>query len=145
MKETIIVVAQIAKKKVVEDTYGFMCPNETCGKKTDTPTFYYSFSVKFQDFTGSYYGDVFGINAEKIIKIPAESYRNLIESKDQAKLDSIQLEVDYTDYYFICKPKIQSYNNKERRRLNVFRVEVIEKNSEVKKLSNEIFGLLCKN
>ena len=132
------------KKKVMEDTYGYACSSESCGKKMDKPTYYYSFSIRVKDYTNEFWIDVFGNLAEKITKINCEDYKNLIIESDQMKLNNLISDIEYQQMYFIVKPKIQTYNNQQKKRLSAYRIELIDKGNEGRKLADELVSIMNK-
>jgi replication factor A1 len=132
------------KRKSIEETYGYICSSDACGKKFDKPTYYYSFSVRVKDYSSEYWVDVFGNLAEKITKMNSEDYRNLILEGDNTKLNNLISEVEHQQLYFSLKPKIQTYNNQQKKRLSAYRIDLIDKSNESRRLADEFISILSK-
>ena len=132
------------KKKVIEDTYGYACSSDSCGKKMEKPAYIFCFSIRVQDYTSEYWLDVFGNSGEKILKMNCEDYKNLIAESDQVKLNNVINEVEHRQMYFYVKPKVTTYNNQQKKRLSVFRIDLIDTENESRKLADELLTILNK-
>ena len=132
------------KKKVTEDTYGYICPSEICGKKMEKPTYYYSFSMRIKDQTCEFWVDFFGNLGEKILKMNCNEYRELLIEGDQDKLSNFTNQIESQQLFFIIKPKLQTFNNQQKKRLSAYRLEQVDKSVESRKLADEILSILDK-
>ncbi len=74
----------------------------------------------------------------------SEDYRNLILEGDNTKLNNLISEVEHQQLYFSLKPKIQTYNNQQKKRLSAYRIDLIDKSNESRRLADEFISILSK-
>ena len=60
------------------------------------------------------------------------------------KLNNLISDIEYQQMYFIVKPKIQTYNNQQKKRLSAYRIELIDKGNEGRKLADELVSIMNK-
>ena len=128
------------KRKVVADTYSYICIS--CNKKMDEPLFIYSFSVKIKDFSGETYLDVFSQCGEKIIELNAKDYRELIKENESEKLSKLLSEIELKQFNILVKVKINNFNNQLKKKFSAVRIEKVDKDLEISRLSKEILSNL---
>jgi len=130
------------KRKVVPETYGYSCLS--CNKKMEEPLYIYSFSIKIKDFSADTYLDVFSQCGEKIIDMSAKEYKELIKEKDkeQDKLNKISHEIELKQFYILVKVKINNFNNQTKKKFSAVKIENVEKDAEINRLSLEISSQL---
>ena len=120
------------KLKIEGDSDEYICPG--CRKSTKTPTYYYTLSLRVKDASTEYWIDIFGKTAESILKITAEDYKNILESRDEEKLKEITNKVEFKVFNFWVKPKIQTYNTVSKKKLYAYRIEPYNQKAEAHKL-----------
>lgn len=113
-----------------------------CNKTFKKPAYYYNLSLRVKDCTCESWIDLFGINAEKILKINAEEYRNILLEDDKEKLKEISNNIEFKNYYFFVKPKIQAFNGKLKKKIYAYRFELVDYNTEIKRLANVLSRVL---
>ena len=128
------------KKKLTQETYNWVCNN--CGKTYQTPTYYYTLSFRIKDASAEFWVDIFGDLGNKLFKIPCEEYKDLVLNRDEIKLKELSTSLEFQTYMFVVKPKLNIYNNVPKKKLNVFRLEPIDKSSEGKKMAKNLQSLL---
>ena len=128
------------KRKVVADTYSYICIS--CNKKMDEPLYIYSFSVKIKDFSGETYLDVFSQCGEKIIELNAKEYRELIKENESEKLSKLLSEIELKQFNILVKVKINNFNNQLKKKFSAVRIEKVDKDLEISRLSKEILSNL---
>ena len=90
------------------------------------------------------YIDFFGPVAEKLLNISCNEYKDLIISKDEAKLKEISSKIEFKNFYFIIKPKRSNYNNVVKTRISCFKTFEIDKTTEMKSLIKKLNSTIYK-
>lgn len=124
------------KKKIVksEETDNYFCPG--CNEKIEKPVYYYTLNLKVQDSTCDYWIDFFGKTAENLIKLPAEEYKDYVIQKNTTKLKEISDEIEFKEYIFYIKPKVQIFAGNTKKRLYAYKVEQVDKSLYNKLIKN---------
>jgi hypothetical protein len=94
-----------------------------CSKTFEKPCYYYNLSLRVKDSSCEQWIDLFGTNAEKILKISAEDYRLALLSNNFEKLKEINDNVEFRTFYFCVKPKIQSFNGNYKKKIYAYKFE----------------------
>ena len=133
------------KRKLIyeENKNIYICPN--CKKNYDVPHYYYTLSLRIKDASCEHWIDIFGKTAESIMKISAEEYCNILKEKNQSKLKEISKMIEFKQFNFWCKPKLQMYNmysNSSKKKLYAYKIEPIDHLVESKKVIKYIKALL---
>lgn len=130
------------KKKINKDGDRWMCQN--CNKEYDTPTYFYTLSLKVKDASVEAYIDFFGQVAEKLLNVPCVDYKNMIEAKDESGLKEISSRIEFRTFNMTVKPKRITYNNVAKIRINCFKTQEIDKNSEAKNIVKKLNSIIFK-
>ena len=136
------------------------CPNRECNRKLTfangdwicqscrqsfkNPRYYYSLNIRVKDCSSEYWVDIFGKPAEMIMNISADDYRNILVNRDEEKLSQISEGVEYKEFYFLLKVKLNKYNNKKKKKFTATKIEKINKKENIGRLINDIkmkFGM----
>jgi replication factor A1 len=129
------------KLKYEEDTEEYVCPS--CSKKTKTPTYYYTLSLRVKDASTEFWIDIFGKTGESIMKCTAEEYKDYIKNEDNEKLKELTQGIEFKVFNFWVKGKLQTYNTISKKRIYAYRIEPynekIEAHKLVKYLQKEIY------
>lgn len=125
------------RKMVFNDESGEWICNY-CSKAFKQPAFYYNLSLRVKDCSCEHWIDLFGTNAEKIIKIRAEEYRNVLLSNDIEKLREINRNIEFKTFYFSVKPKIQQFNGNFKKKIYAYKFEQVDDVLETKRLIEKI-------
>jgi replication factor A1 len=121
------------KKKLTKETYNWSCMS--CNKSYDKPTYYYTLSIRVKDCSSEHWIDIFGNVAEKLIKITAEEYKDLLQGRDPSKLKEITQAVEFKTFFFYVKPKLHFYNSVPKKKLYAYKIEVVDPISDSKRLT----------
>ena len=136
------------------------CPNRECNRKLTfsngdwicqscrqsfkTPRYYYSLNIRVKDCSSEYWVDIFGKPAEMIMNINADDYRNILVNRDEEKLGQISEGVEYKEFYFLLKVKLNKYNDTTKKKFTATKIEKINKKENIGRLINDIkmkFGM----
>lgn len=113
-----------------------------CSKTLRSPAYYYNLSLRVKDCSCEHWIDLFGSNAEKILKISAEEYRNVLLTNDSDKLREINKNIEFKTFYFTVKAKIQQFNGNLKKKIYAYKFEevndIIESKRLIDKLMKEI-------
>ena len=136
------------------------CPNRECNRKLTfangdwicqscrqsfkNPRYYYSLNIRVKDYSSEYWVDIFGKPAEMIMNISADDYRNILVNRDEEKLSQISEGVEYKEFYFLLKVKLNKYNDTTKKKFTATKIEKINKKENIGRLINDIkmkFGM----
>ena len=136
------------------------CPNRECNRKLTfangdwicqscrqsfkNPRYYYSLNIRVKDCSSEYWVDIFGKPAEMIMNISADDYRNILVNRDEEKLSQISEGVEYKEFYFLLKVKLNKYNDTTKKKFTATKIEKINKKENIGRLINDIkmkFGI----
>ena len=136
------------------------CPNRECNRKLTfangdwicqscrqsfkNPRYYYSLNIRVKDCSSEYWVDIFGKPAEMIMNISADDYRNILVNRDEEKLSQISEGVEYKEFYFLLKVKLNKYNDTKKKKFTATKIEKINKKENIGRLINDIkmkFGM----
>lgn len=134
---------QNCKKKVTNENDMWNCTS--CNKEYFAPTYYYTFSLRVMDCSSDHWIDFYGAMGEKMFKVTADEYKKYIENEDVEKLKAISADVEFKRFAFLVKPKMNIYNNKLRKKLNVQRIDNIDIITETRKLLRGLTTVLHPN
>ena len=118
------------KKKLTQENSGWIC--QSCNKTYEKPFYYYTISLRVEDASDTHWIDIFGDVGAKFLGVPAEEYKDLIINKDETRLREITEKIEFQKFMFIGKAKVQIYNNMTKKRINVYRFEVINEKEEAR-------------
>lgn len=105
-----------------------------CSKTFPKPAYYYNLSVRVKDCSCEHWIDLFGSNAEKMLKITAEEYRNILLNDDKNRLKEISANIEFKTYYFLVKAKIQSFNGRLKKKIYAYKFELIDPKIEFERI-----------
>jgi ribosomal protein L37AE/L43A len=110
------------------------CPNRECNRKLTfangdwicqscrqsfkNPRYYYSLNIRVKDCSSEYWVDIFGKPAEMIMNINADDYRNILVNRDEEKLGQISEGVEYKEFYFLLKVRLNKYNDTTKKKIH---------------------------
>ena len=130
------------------------CPNRECNRKLTFsngdwicqscrqsfkyPKYYYSLNIRVKDCSSEYWVDIFGKPAEMIMNINADDYRNILVNRDEEKLGQISEGVEYKEFYFLLKVRLNKYNDTTKKKFTATKIEKINKKENTIKLINDI-------
>ena len=136
------------------------CPNRECNRKLTfangdwicqscrqsfkNPRYYYSLNIRVKDCSSEYWVDIFGKPAEMIMNINADDYRNILVNRDEEKLGQISEGVEYKEFYFLLKVRLNKYNDTTKKKFTATKIEKINKKENTGRLINDIkmkFGM----
>ena len=136
------------------------CPNRECNRKLTfangdwicqscrqsfkNPRYYYSLNIRVKDCSSEYWVDIFGKPAEMIMNISADDYRNILVNRDEEKLGQISEGVEYKEFYFLLKVRLNKYNDTTKKKFTATKIEKINKKENTGRLINDIkmkFGI----
>ena len=136
------------------------CPNRECNRKLTfangdwicqscrqsfkNPRYYYSLNIRVKDCSSEYWVDIFGKPAEMIMNINADDYRNILVNRDEEKLGQISEGVEYKEFYFLLKVRLNKYNDTTKKKFTATKIEKINKKENTGRLINDIkmkFGI----
>ena len=136
------------------------CPNRECNRKLTfangdwicqscrqsfkNPRYYYSLNIRVKDCSSEYWVDIFGKPAEMIMNISADDYRNILVNRDEEKLGQISEGVEYKEFYFLLKVRLNKYNDTTKKKFTATKIEKVNKKENTTKLMNDIkmrFGM----
>ena len=137
-----------------EKNYYPGCPNRECNRKVSysngdwvcqycrqsfkTPKYYYSLNIRVKDCSSEYWIDIFGKPAELIMNMSADEYRNILVNRDDEKLNQISESVEYKQFYFLLKVRLNKFNDTTKKKFTANKIEVINKKEDTGRLVNDI-------
>ena len=122
------------KKKLVYDFLNKYYTCSGCGKKTKKVTYYYNLNLRIKDASCEYWVDIFGKNAENIMQCTAEEYKNYLQKRDKLKLQEITDKIEFKNFNFWIRPKIQMFNTISKKKLYTWKIEPLNRKEEAHKL-----------
>ena len=130
------------------------CPNRECNRKVSfsngdwicqycrqsykTPKYYYSLNIRVKDCSSEYWIDIFGKPAELIMNMSADDYRNILINRDEEKLSQISEGVEYKEFYFLLKVRLNKFNDSTKKKFTANNIEKINKKEDTSRLVNDI-------
>jgi replication factor A1 len=127
------------KKKLIPDTYGFICPNCNTNR---SPIYYYTLSLRIKDFSAEHWIDVFGDLGAKLFKYNCEEYKDFVLNSDTVKLKEINANLEFKTFIFTGKPKLQMYNSVAKKKINVWRIDNIDTVADARRLIKNLKSVL---
>ena len=129
------------KKKITyQENEGYFC--QFCNKHFLEPKYYYTLTCKVRDLIGETWVEMFGDTAAKFLNVPVQEYKEIIVNNDQTKISEINDKIEFKEFIFIGKVRINTYNNISKKRISVFRVDEINQKNESEKLIKLFSSLL---
>ena len=129
------------KKKITyQENEGYFC--QFCNKHFLEPKYYYTLTCKVRDLTGETWVEMFGDTAAKFLNVPVQEYKEIIVNNDQTKISEINDKIEFKEFIFIGKVRINTYNNVSKKRISVYRVDEINNKVESEKLIKLFSSLL---
>ena len=130
------------------------CPNRECNRKVSfsngdwicqycrqsfkTPRYYYSLNIRVKDCSSEYWVDIFGKPAELIMNMNADDYRNILINRDDEKLNLISESVEYKEFYFLLKVRLNKFNDTTKKKFTATKIETINKKEDTGRLIRDI-------
>jgi len=130
------------------------CPNRECNRKVSfangdwicqycrqsfkVPKYYYSLNIRVKDASSEYWVDIFGKPAELIMNMNADDYRNILINRDDEKLNQISENVEYKQFYFLLKVRLNKYNDNTKKKFTANKIEKINKKEDTQRMIGDI-------
>ena len=130
------------------------CPNRECNRKVSfsngdwicqycrqsfkVPKYYYSLNIRVKDASSEYWVDIFGKPAELIMNMNADDYRNILINRDDEKLNQISENIEYKQFYFLLKVRLNKYNDNIKKKFIVNKIEKINKKEDTQRMIGDI-------
>ena len=95
-------------------------------------------NIRVKDCSSEYWVDIFGKPAELIMDMSADDYRNILINRDDEKLNQISDSVEYKEYYFLLKVRLNKVNDTTKKKFTANKIEKINKKEETGRLVNDI-------
>ena len=146
--------ATVAHLGHTEKNFYAGCPNRECNRKVSfsngdwicqycrqsfkTPRYYYSLNIRVKDCSSEYWIDIFGKPAELIMNMSADDYRNVLINRDDEKLNQISESVEYKEFYFLLKVRLNKFNDTTKKKFTANKIEKISKKEDTLRLVNDI-------
>ena len=146
--------ATVAHLGHTEKNFYAGCPNRECNRKVSfsngdwicqycrqsfkTPRYYYSLNIRVKDCSSEYWIDIFGKPAELIMNMTADDYRNVLINRDDEKLNQISESVEYKEFYFLLKVRLNKFNDTTKKKFTANKIEKISKKEDTLRLVNDI-------
>ncbi len=126
------------KRKLLfnDDSQNFIC--SYCSKVYSNPAYYYNLSLRVKDSSCEHWIDLFGSNAEKILRISADEYRLSLLNGDTERMKEINKNIEFKTFYFLVKPKIQQFNGKLKKKIYAYKFEPVVYALETKRLVEKL-------
>ena len=128
------------RKLILEENNEFFCPN--CRRKTKNPNYYYTLSLRVKDASCEQWIDIFGKTAENVMQYTAEEYKDILKRGEEEKLKEISERIEFKDFNFWVKPKLQMFNMSSKKKLYAYRIEPVDKKCETYKLVDYLYSEL---
>jgi len=128
------------RKLILEENNEFFCPN--CRRKTKNPNYYYTLSLRVKDASCEQWIDIFGKTAENIMQYTAEEYKDILKRGEDDKLKKISERIEFKDFNFWVKPKLQMFNMSSKKKLYAYRIEPVDRKGESYKLVEYLYSEL---
>jgi len=127
-------------KKVVE--YNDMWHCEKCNKSYSNPDYRYILSLDVLDHTGNQWLTCFNEVAEKLIGHKAQELQD-IRVRDENEFNRIINDVNFRQYDFRIRAKIDQYNDETRLRCNILNFKPINFEEQIKNNITSIDNLMA--
>lgn len=130
------------------------CPNRECNRKVSfsngdwicqycrqsfkAPKYYYSLNIRVKDCSSEYWVDIFGRPAELIMNMNADDYRNILINRDEEKLSQISEGVEYKEFYFLLKVRLNKFNDTTKKKFTANKIEAINKKEDTGRMVTDI-------
>lgn len=124
------------RKLQANDRGEFAC--NTCLKNYEKLTLYYTLNIRIKDISGEIYVDILGHIGQKIFGKTAEELKQLIDGQKDDELKKMISDNDYSQYYFIIAPRINTYNEIRRKKFSVLKIDNVESVTESNRIIQEL-------
>ncbi|OUM60712.1 hypothetical protein PIROE2DRAFT_62964 [Piromyces sp. E2] len=118
-------------KKVIEEVNGDGWRCEKCNKLMEKPNYRYILSLDVLDHTGNQWLTCFNEIAEKLLGYNAEELQD-IKMRNENEFDRILDEVNFRQYDFRLRAKVDTYNDEVRLRCNILDFKPINFENQIK-------------
>ena len=109
-----------------------------CRQSFKVPKYYYSLNIRVKDCTSEYWVDVFGKPAEFIMNMGADDYRNILINRDEEKLNQINENIEFKEFYFLLKVRLNKFNDITKKKFTANKIEKINKKDDTERLIGDI-------
>jgi len=119
----------VCKKKLsIEENY--FCVK--CKQNYNKAVNYFHINLLIKDETGELGLDILGENAEIILAIKCDEYKEIFESNNDDKLFEISDKLEFQTYFFTLIPRITMFENKSNKRFTCVKFTKIDKDDSTR-------------
>lgn len=122
------------KRKLVIEEGKYFC--SYCKKSYEKPYFYYTISLRVKDCSTEHWIDIFGKLGETLLKMKPDEYKDILFRNDSEKLREISESIEFKEFYFWVKPKMQIYNNSTKKKIYGYKIEPVDIQIEARNILN---------
>ena len=72
------------------------------------------------------------------MNMSADDYRNVLINRDDEKLNQISESVEYKEFYFLLKVRLNKFNDTTKKKFTANKIEKISKKEDTLRLVNDI-------
>lgn len=120
----------VCKKKILLEENLFCVK---CNQNYENFVYYFHLNLIIKDNTGEMGLDILGENAENIIGLKCEEYKNFVEKNpNHEKLIEISDNLELRSFYFTISPRVISIENKKSKRFTCVNFSEIETDPEIR-------------
>lgn len=123
-------------RKIIFSNNDWIC--QYCRQSYKNPKYYYSLNIRVKDCSSEYWVDIFGKPAEALMGMTADEYRNIVINRDDEKLSQITDSVEYKEFYFLLKVRLNKFNDSTKKKFTANKVERFSKKSDVNRMMADI-------
>lgn len=123
-------------RKVTLSNGDWIC--QSCRQSFKVPKYYYSLNIRVKDCSSEYWVDIFGKPAEMLMNMTADDYRNILISRDDEKLDQITDSIEYKEFYFLLKVRLNRFNDSTKKKFTANKIERVIKKNDTLRLIGDI-------
>lgn len=103
-----------------------------CKQNYEKSVKYFHINLVIKDETGELGLDILGENAENILAIKCDEYKELFEGNLDEKLYEVSDKLEFQTYYFTLIPRIAIFENKSNKRFTCAKFEKIDKDESTR-------------
>ena len=123
-------------RKIIFSNNDWIC--QYCRQSYKNPKYYYSLNIRVKDCSSEYWVDIFGKPAETLMGMTADEYRNVLINRDDERLGQISDNVEYKEFYFLLKVRLNKFNDSTKKKFTANKVERFVKKNDVNRMLTDI-------
>ena len=128
------------RKKLIQKDEKFSCPG--CESQVNDALLNYFLNLRVIDISGEHSLNLFGDQVNNLFGIDAKNYSNLIENKENEKLEKIRNNIEYHNFYFSGKANVIKYGDRLKTQFFVHNFERENFKTEKKRIFEDIKNVL---